>query len=145
MNALDNLGQSAPLLPPTSTSPRVDSRISFASFLDARRHVNKMCLAADVPLIESGTQGYVGQVQPIKKDETECFDCTGQFSIHRNELTCASQIDHSPPVCSETRAQDFCSLHNQKYSLDGSPLHCLGQELPVSVRFDTEKLVSTDS
>ncbi|ORY88224.1 hypothetical protein BCR35DRAFT_263546 [Leucosporidium creatinivorum] len=43
--------------------------------LDARRHVNKMCLAASVPSIESGTSGYVGQVQPIKKDVTECFDC----------------------------------------------------------------------
>lgn len=38
-----------------------------------------MCLAASVPLIESGTSGYVGQVQPIKKDETECFDCTGEL------------------------------------------------------------------
>jgi ubiquitin-like 1-activating enzyme E1 B len=28
----------------------------------ARRHVNKMCLAANVPLIESGTAGYHGQV-----------------------------------------------------------------------------------
>ncbi|KAK4700965.1 ubiquitin-like 1-activating enzyme E1 B, partial [Phenoliferia sp. Uapishka_3] len=46
--------------------------------LDARRHVNKMCMAADIPLIESGTSGYVGQVQPIKKDVTECFDCTGK-------------------------------------------------------------------
>ncbi len=35
--------------------------------LDARRHVNRMCLAADVPLIESGTTGYNGQVQVIKK------------------------------------------------------------------------------
>merc|ERR1711939_542131 len=43
--------------------------------LDARRHVNKMCLAADVPLIESGTAGFIGQVQPIKKDLTECYDC----------------------------------------------------------------------
>lgn len=33
--------------------------------LDARRHVNKMCLAADVPLIESGTTGFNGQVQVI--------------------------------------------------------------------------------
>ena len=33
--------------------------------LDARRHVNRMCLAADVPLIESGTTGFQGQVQPI--------------------------------------------------------------------------------
>ncbi|KIJ56440.1 hypothetical protein M422DRAFT_150768 [Sphaerobolus stellatus SS14] len=43
--------------------------------LDARRHVNKMCMAASVPLVESGTAGYFGQVQPIVKDVTECFDC----------------------------------------------------------------------
>lgn len=43
--------------------------------LDARRHVNKMCMAANVPLVESGTAGYFGQVQPIVKDQTECFDC----------------------------------------------------------------------
>lgn len=30
--------------------------------LDARRHVNRLCLAADVPLIESGTTGFLGQV-----------------------------------------------------------------------------------
>lgn len=35
--------------------------------LDARRHVNRMCLAADVPLIESGTTGFNGQVQVIKR------------------------------------------------------------------------------
>ncbi|BGO95008.1 hypothetical protein NBRC10512_006528 [Rhodotorula toruloides] len=46
--------------------------------LDARRHVNKMCLAANIPLLESGTSGYVGQVQPIKRETTECFDCTGK-------------------------------------------------------------------
>ncbi|KAF9983446.1 E1 ubiquitin-activating protein uba2 [Modicella reniformis] len=43
--------------------------------LDARRHVNKMCLAANIPLIESGTAGYLGQVTAIRKDKTECFDC----------------------------------------------------------------------
>ncbi|KAG6908635.1 hypothetical protein DXG01_003813 [Tephrocybe rancida] len=43
--------------------------------LDARRHVNKMCMAAQVPLVESGTAGYLGQVQPLLKDRTECFDC----------------------------------------------------------------------
>ncbi|KAI0339312.1 hypothetical protein BDW22DRAFT_1409173 [Trametopsis cervina] len=43
--------------------------------LDARRHVNKMCMAADVPLVESGTAGYLGQVQPILKNRSECFDC----------------------------------------------------------------------
>jgi ubiquitin-like 1-activating enzyme E1 B len=33
----------------------------------ARSHVNKMCIAADVPLVESGTTGFKGQVQIIKK------------------------------------------------------------------------------
>ena len=44
--------------------------------IEARRHVNKMCLAANVPLIESGTTGFNGQVQVIKKGQTACYDCT---------------------------------------------------------------------
>ncbi|ORX50334.1 hypothetical protein BCR36DRAFT_290400 [Piromyces finnis] len=43
--------------------------------LDARRHVNTMCLAANVPLIESGTSGYTGQSTVIKKNVTECYEC----------------------------------------------------------------------
>ncbi len=30
--------------------------------VEARRHVNRLCLSAGVPLIESGTEGYLGQV-----------------------------------------------------------------------------------
>ena len=41
----------------------------------ARRHVNRVCLAANVPLIESGTRGYVGQVRAIIKSRTKCFEC----------------------------------------------------------------------
>ncbi|XP_064598991.1 SUMO-activating enzyme subunit 2-like [Liolophura sinensis] len=41
----------------------------------ARNHVNRMCLAADVPLVESGTAGYLGQVTVIKKGLTECYEC----------------------------------------------------------------------
>ena len=44
--------------------------------IEARRHVNKMCLAANVRLIESGTTGFNGQVQVIKKGQTACYDCT---------------------------------------------------------------------
>ncbi|KAK3233715.1 SUMO-activating enzyme subunit 2, partial [Cymbomonas tetramitiformis] len=46
--------------------------------LDARRHVNRLCLAAEVPLIESGTAGYLGQVTPhlhTEEKKTECFEC----------------------------------------------------------------------
>ncbi|QQP55579.1 Ubiquitinlike modifier activating enzyme 2 (Silurana), partial [Caligus rogercresseyi] len=41
----------------------------------ARNHVNRMCLASGVPLVESGTAGYLGQVSVIRKGETECFEC----------------------------------------------------------------------
>lgn len=41
----------------------------------ARNHVNRMCLAADIPLIESGTSGYTGQVELIKKGLTPCYEC----------------------------------------------------------------------
>lgn len=41
----------------------------------ARNHVNRMCLAAGVPLIESGTAGYDGQVELIVKEKTKCYEC----------------------------------------------------------------------
>ncbi|CAG0888768.1 unnamed protein product [Cyprideis torosa] len=41
----------------------------------ARAHVNRLCLAAKVPLIESGTAGYLGQVQIIQKSRFECYEC----------------------------------------------------------------------
>lgn len=73
MSALDNMG---------GLGVRVSSNAP-----DARRHVNKLCLAGNVPLIESGTAGYLGQANPIIKvsssdsaradgqGETLCYDC----------------------------------------------------------------------
>ena len=43
--------------------------------LDARRHVNRVCLTAGVPLVDSATEGYMGYVQPIFGRTTECFEC----------------------------------------------------------------------
>ncbi|KAJ9604510.1 E1 ubiquitin-activating protein uba2 [Cladophialophora chaetospira] len=68
--------------------------------MDARRHVNKMCLAVDVPLIESGTTGFKGQVQVIKKCKTACYDCTQK------------QIPVSYPVCTIR-------------STPSQPIHCI--------------------
>ena len=45
---------------------------------DARRHVNRLCLAASVPLVESGTTGYLGQVTTHVKDQTACFECVAK-------------------------------------------------------------------
>lgn len=68
--------------------------------LEARRHVNKLCLAADVPLIESGTTGFNGQVQVIKKGVTACYDCT------------AKEVPKSFPVCTIR-------------STPSQPIHCI--------------------
>ncbi|CAH9125867.1 unnamed protein product [Cuscuta epithymum] len=43
--------------------------------LDARRHVNRLCLATGIPLVESGTTGFLGQVTVHVKGKTECYEC----------------------------------------------------------------------
>ncbi|CAB4412123.1 unnamed protein product [Rhizophagus irregularis] len=65
--------------------------------LDARRHVNMMCLVANVPLIESGTEGYLGQVTAIKKDETECYDCQPK-PVRRTYPVCTIRSTPSQPI-----------------------------------------------
>lgn len=65
--------------------------------LDARRHVNKMCLAADVPLIESGTTGFNGQVQVIKKGVTACYDCSPK-DVPKSFPVCTIRSTPSQPI-----------------------------------------------
>lgn len=54
---------------------RFDVVLNGLDNLEARRHVNRLCLAAGVPLVESGTTGYLGQVTVHVKGITECFEC----------------------------------------------------------------------
>ncbi|CAI2179613.1 4784_t:CDS:10 [Funneliformis geosporum] len=65
--------------------------------LDARRHVNMMCLVADVPLIESGTEGYLGQVTVIKKGISECYDCQPK-PLKRTFPVCTIRSTPSQPI-----------------------------------------------
>ncbi|KAF3913009.1 hypothetical protein ABW21_db0201583 [Orbilia brochopaga] len=65
--------------------------------LDARRHVNQMCLAADVPLVESGTTGFNGQVQVIAKGVTECYDCTTK-PVPKTFPVCTIRSTPSQPI-----------------------------------------------
>ncbi|KAK4958427.1 E1 ubiquitin-activating protein uba2 [Elasticomyces elasticus] len=65
--------------------------------LAARRHVNRMCLAANVPLVESGTTGFNGQVQAIKKGVTECYDCNPK-PVQKSFPICTIRSTPSQPI-----------------------------------------------
>ncbi|KAL2759748.1 hypothetical protein ACRALDRAFT_1091375 [Sodiomyces alcalophilus JCM 7366] len=65
--------------------------------LEARRHVNRMCLAADVPLVESGTTGFNGNVQVIKKGVTACYDCT-EKPVPKSFPVCTIRSTPSQPI-----------------------------------------------
>lgn len=56
-----------------------------------------MCLAADVALIESGTTGFNGQVQVIKKGKTACYDCT-EKEVPKSYPVCTIRSTPSQPI-----------------------------------------------
>ncbi|KAI5363029.1 Putative THIF-type NAD/FAD binding, ubiquitin-activating enzyme, SCCH domain, ThiF/MoeB/HesA family [Septoria linicola] len=76
---------------------RFDIVFNALDNLAARRHVNRMCLAADVPLIESGTTGFNGQVQAIKKGTTECYDCN-EKPVQKSFPICTIRSTPSQPI-----------------------------------------------
>ena len=47
----------------------------------ARNHVNRLCLGADVPLVESGTSGYLGESMIVWKGHTSCYECIVSLSM----------------------------------------------------------------
>eukprot|EP00933_Yihiella_yeosuensis_P059830 TRINITY_DN6153_c4_g1_i1.p1 TRINITY_DN6153_c4_g1~~TRINITY_DN6153_c4_g1_i1.p1 ORF type:complete len:591 (-),score=170.08 TRINITY_DN6153_c4_g1_i1:300-2072(-) len=54
---------------------KFDVVVNALDNLEARRHVNRLCLAAEKPLLEAGSTGHLGQVTVIRKGHTECFEC----------------------------------------------------------------------
>lgn len=63
----------------------------------ARNHVNRICLAADIPLIETGTAGYAGQVELIKKGVVQCYECTPTKG-EKNYPSCTIRNTPSQPI-----------------------------------------------
>ncbi|KRY81627.1 SUMO-activating enzyme subunit 2 [Trichinella pseudospiralis] len=50
--------------------------------IEARSHVNRMCLICRLPLIDGGSLGRKGQVDVIIRNVTECFDCHKHSPTH---------------------------------------------------------------
>lgn len=59
--------------------------------------MNRLCLVAGVPLIESGSAGYLGQVSVIVKGKTECYDCVPK-SAQKTFPNCTIRNTPSEPI-----------------------------------------------
>lgn len=86
--------------------------------LEARRYVNRIALFLRKPLMESGTTGFDGQVQPIYPYATECFDCQ-EKATPQTFPVCTIRSTPSKPVHCIVWAKEF--LFQQLFSF--STLH----------------------
>jgi ubiquitin-like 1-activating enzyme E1 B len=80
--------------------------------VDARRHVNRMCLATDRPMIDAGTTGYTGQVNVMRKGQAACYECEEKAtqkvpSPHSHRAIDASAL---PCPCRLSRHMTFVVL-----------------------------------
>lgn len=95
----------------------------FASFdiilnaldnVDARRYVNNVCLSVGVPLVESGTAGYLGQTTVVLPGgHSECFDCTPKEAA-KTFPVCTIRTTPSAPIHCVVWAKEF--LLNQLFA-----------------------------
>lgn len=81
--------------------------------LEARRYVNSMSLFLRKPLMESGTTGFEGQIQPIYPYQTECFDCQ-QKATPKTFPVCTIRSTPSKPIHCIIWAKEF--LFNQLFT-----------------------------
>lgn len=81
--------------------------------LEARRYVNKIALFLRKPLMESGTTGFDGQVQPIYPYFTECFDCQ-EKATPQTFPVCTIRSTPSKPVHCIVWSKEF--LFQQLFS-----------------------------
>ena len=72
----------------------------------ARRHVNRLALATGVPLIESGTMGFQGQVQLIMGGKTACYECS-PTQTPRSFPVCTIRHSPSAPIHCIVWAKDY--------------------------------------
>jgi ubiquitin-like 1-activating enzyme E1 B len=81
--------------------------------IDARRHVNRLCLAANVPLIDSGTTGYLGQVMPIIKSKLACYECYPKPTQKVYPICTIRSTPDKPVHCIVWAKEFFKLLFNQ--------------------------------
>uniref|UniRef100_A0A8C2QIM1 SUMO-activating enzyme subunit 2 n=1 Tax=Cricetulus griseus TaxID=10029 RepID=A0A8C2QIM1_CRIGR len=101
----------------------------------ALNHVNRMCLAADVPLIENGTAGYLGQVTTIKK---ECHAKPTQSTFPEEDADQKMSPDRADPEAAWEPAQ--AEVRARVSNEDGDIKRISTKEWAKSTGYDPVKL-----
>lgn len=63
-----------------------------------RVHVNRMCLTANVPLVESASAGYHGNIKMILGGVTPCFECDPPSKDENTYASCTIRNTPSLPI-----------------------------------------------
>jgi len=77
---------------------KFDMVLNALDNVNARQHVNRVCLAAGIPLLDSGTTGYLGQTTVIMKGATKCYDCDPKTENTKNFPICTIRNTPEKPV-----------------------------------------------
>ncbi|SCV02900.1 LAMI_0H03884g1_1 [Lachancea mirantina] len=100
--------------------------------LEARRYVNQIAQLLHKPLIESGTAGFDGYIQPIIPGETECFDCTTK-ETPKTFPVCTIRSTPSQPVHCIVWAKNFLFPQLFSTSTTASANEDLGTDDPLEI------------
>lgn len=91
---------------PLSFFQQFDLVFNALDNIEARMYVNRICLFTKKPLMESGTTGLKGQVEPIYPYLTECFACTPK-PTPKSFPVCTIRSTPSKPIHCITWAKNF--------------------------------------
>ncbi|KAL3239097.1 E1 ubiquitin-activating protein UBA2 [Nakaseomyces bracarensis] len=105
--------------------------------LAARRYVNKMSQFLRIPLLESGTAGFDGYIQPIIPGKTECFDCTKK-ETPKTFPVCTIRSTPSQPIHCIVWAKNF--LFNQLFASSVKDLESEEQDNESSKDWGTDDI-----
>lgn len=64
---------------------------------EARSYVNKCCVKASVPILESGTFGFIGQTYPIFPKISRCYDCFPRPTNESGVQICTIRTNPTKP------------------------------------------------
>ncbi|KAH3900279.1 related to Ubiquitin-activating enzyme E1-like [Saccharomycodes ludwigii] len=102
--------------------------------LQARRYVNKMSQFLNKKLLESGTSGFDGYIQPMVPHLTECFDCTTK-ELPKTFPVCTIRSTPSQPIHCIVWAKDFLfqQLFTSDTTIENNNNHNFGSTDPKEI------------